>query len=181
MLLGRQRLALGPQRPERLDDVGAGVGRRDHGVDVATLSGDVGVGQGVLVLGDELLSRRLDVLAALGRFEDAFESELGFPPPVEPMWDTAEETPEEDLEVDADTFSMNVEIGFEPGAAPTRMDDVVGVLQQVTENLVDRLEGDGYVVTQYSVVGTAGGDLDDELDDSDDSDDSDDPDDPDQP
>jgi hypothetical protein len=102
---------------------------------------------------------------ALGRFEEAFESELGFAPPVEPFLDAQDELLDDDTEVDADTFNLNVEIGFEPGAAPTRMDDVVGILQQVTDDLVERLEGDGYVVSQYSVVGTSGGDFDEDFDD----------------
>ena len=45
VLLRRQRLPLGAQQPQRPDDLGAGLGRRDHRVDVAALGRDVRVGE----------------------------------------------------------------------------------------------------------------------------------------
>ena len=65
VLLGRQGLPLGAQQPQRADDLDAGLVRRDHRVDVAALGRDVGVGQRVLVLGDQL-GPALGVVAVLG-------------------------------------------------------------------------------------------------------------------
>ena len=50
----RQLLALGGEQSEGPDQGGTGVGGVDHGVDVAALGGDVGVGVTLGVLLDEL-------------------------------------------------------------------------------------------------------------------------------
>ena len=52
--LGGRVSPLGAQQPQRPDDLDARLVRRDHRVDVAALGGDVGVGERVLVLGDQL-------------------------------------------------------------------------------------------------------------------------------
>ena len=54
VLLGRQGLALGAQQPQHPGDLGPRLVRGDDRVDVAALGGDVGVGQLVVVLGDQL-------------------------------------------------------------------------------------------------------------------------------
>src|SRR5690606_2989350 len=46
-------VAFGAEQAQGFGDLGAGGGWFDDGVDVAAFGGDVGVGQGVLVLGDE--------------------------------------------------------------------------------------------------------------------------------
>ena len=65
MLLGRQDLALGAQQAQRADDLDPGLVRRDDRVDVPALGRDVGVGEGVLVLRDQLGTLRLRVLGVL--------------------------------------------------------------------------------------------------------------------
>src|SRR5436305_9144404 len=49
------RLALGLQRLQSIDDLRPGLVRDDHVVQVATLGGDVWVGEVGLVIGDQLL------------------------------------------------------------------------------------------------------------------------------
>ena len=61
---GGQHRPLGAQQAQRLDDLGAGLVRGDHAVDVAALGGHVGVGERVLVLRDELGAPGLGVASA---------------------------------------------------------------------------------------------------------------------
>ena len=53
MLLRRQCLALGAKQPQRPGDLDSSFMGVDHRVDVATLSGEVRIGQLVFVLGDQ--------------------------------------------------------------------------------------------------------------------------------
>ena len=55
--LGGSVSRLEAQQPQRPDDLDAGLVRGDHGVDVAALGRDVGVGERVLVLRDQLGAR----------------------------------------------------------------------------------------------------------------------------
>ena len=65
MLLGRQALALGLERPQRAGDVHPRVARADDRVDVSALGRDVWVGEGLLVELDELSAGHFDVAALI--------------------------------------------------------------------------------------------------------------------
>jgi alkylation response protein AidB-like acyl-CoA dehydrogenase len=65
VLLGGQRLSLGGKEAQGTDDLDAGLVRGDHCVDVAALGSHVGVGERVLVVGDQLGPALLDVAALL--------------------------------------------------------------------------------------------------------------------
>ena len=65
MLLRRQALSLGAQRPEGLGDIHPGVRRGDDRVDIAALGGDIRVGEGLLVVLDEAGAGRVDIPAGV--------------------------------------------------------------------------------------------------------------------
>lgn len=127
---------------------------------------------------------------ALGRLEDEFEAELGFPASVEPLWEDEEDdvafsataASDEDLDgaelLALDPFSMGMVVGVSEGSVE-QLDEVVGILDDAAGELVSRLEAEGFVVTQYYVARGGDSDLLDGLDDDgldDDHPDGDDPD-----
>ena len=77
MLLRGQRLPLRGQQAQRPDDLAAGLVRGDDRVDVPALGGDVRVGQGLLVLVDQLRSDGA-ALALGGIFLVRFAWEQGY-------------------------------------------------------------------------------------------------------
>ncbi len=119
---------------------------------------------------------------ALGRLEDEFEAELGFPASVEPLWEGEDGDEEDDVAFSAtaasdedldgaellalDGFSMGMVVGVSEGSVE-QLDAVVGILDDAAGELVGRLEAAGFVVTQYYVARGDDSDLLDGLDDDD--------------
>jgi hypothetical protein len=91
---------------------------------------------------------------ALGRFEDAFEGELGFVPEVgaawvsEPLADEPEQPPTELL---VDEFRIGMVVGVADGTSPDALDAVLPIIDDATSSLVDRLWDHGFNVTEFFV------------------------------
>ncbi|MFP5346470.1 MAG: hypothetical protein ACLGIA_05540 [Actinomycetes bacterium] len=98
---------------------------------------------------------------ALGRFEDDIDSEVGFVPTLQPMWerdDTDDDLSADEDDTDgaalltADEFSVGLVVGVESPAPPEALDRVLGIVDDAASALVDKLEREGYVVTEYFVA-----------------------------
>lgn len=91
---------------------------------------------------------------ALGRFEDAFEGELGFVPEVgaawssEPLVDAPEQPP---IELLVDEFRIGMVVGVADGTSPEALDAVLPIIDDATTVLMDRLWDQGFSVTEFFV------------------------------
>lgn len=92
---------------------------------------------------------------ALGRFEDAFEGELGFVPEVGAVWASeplADDDPEQPpIELLVDEFRVGMVVGVVDGASPDSLDAVLPIIDDATSALVDRLWDQGFSVTEFFV------------------------------
>lgn len=110
-----------------------------------------------------------DLGLALGRFEGAFEAELGFVPEVGAIWDAppVDVEPTQPGTLLADQFSVGMVVGVADGTSPDALDAVLPIIDDATSQLVERLWGQGFEVTEFFVargddVGLEGFDTDDE-------------------
>ena len=91
---------------------------------------------------------------ALGRFEDAFQSELGFVPVVDTVWDARIEDGEPEgppVELLIDEFRVGMLVAAADGASPDALDAVLPIIDDATSQLVDRLWDQGFTVTEFFV------------------------------
>lgn len=92
---------------------------------------------------------------ALGRFEDAFENELGFLPEVGSIWggdDDVDDEPEQPpVELAVDEFRVGMVVGTTDGSSPDALDAVLPIIDDAATQLVDRLGDQGFTVTEFFV------------------------------